>query len=283
VFGVLACGPRLTWNNSPPLCGAAIIALGGLPGNGFDLPHDMSQLISYTRTAASDASVLRRPSYGVSLPFSWLSQSVPLLKPFRVPARLATGVLLCSAVLAAFGLKALQDRMGGRFNTVITKSVIFCIGSAMLFEACPYPYPIGLVKAHPFFERIAKEKENFSLIEAPIVVHQELMHLQTVHGKPIYIGHLARAPRQAFWLPATNKILRFLSPQPFIWQSPEEKPPPQTWEAALRQLRKLKTRYIIIHKGEAKPELLRQYDQLLMGKLKLPVIYDDAELRVYRL
>jgi uncharacterized RDD family membrane protein YckC len=280
VFAVLSCGAAL----QPNAPGIAVIALGGAPGNGFDLPLDGRQVVSFSADFLARPQVLLEPSYAIKLPMAWLPQLLSPLKAFRVPARLALGVLLAASVLAACALTMLDKRLQTLFGRRVANFALALIALLLALEYFPYPYPISVPDAHSFYAKMGKDKTKYAIGEAPLAVEPTPMQRQTRHGKAILLGNLSRAPREGFEIVAHNKILLLMSQRPEEWQLRTGiAPPPQTWLQALSELRALNVRYLIVRKREASLQMQRDCDRVLQGKLKLPILLDDDRLRVYQI
>ena len=99
VTWVLACGPwvSLGWSEF-------VLQIGlGAPGNGLSPPWNTNSVATLATQFALGFPLLQMQAI-IEMPFSWLAPHLPMLKAFRVPARLAVVVLMCCAPLAALGL-----------------------------------------------------------------------------------------------------------------------------------------------------------------------------------
>ena len=284
VFAVLSCGAFIRQNAIPGASSLAVIALGGAPGNGFDLPLDNRQLVLLSTEVIGRPQFLLEQNYAIHLPFDWLPKILPPLKPFRVPARLALGVLLAASVLAAGALalldKRLQTRLGKRGANVGLAIITLLIA----LEYCPFPYPLSIPDTHPFYAQMGKDEAKYAIAEAPLSVESSPMQRQTRSNKAVLLGNVARVPPADFEVVARNRILRLISAKPEEWEIRTGiAPPPQTWADALVQLRALNVRYLIVRKRDATPQMQRDCERILQRELHLPVLMDDSELRVYQL
>jgi uncharacterized RDD family membrane protein YckC len=280
VFLLLSCGAVL----QSSVGGLVVIALGGAPGNGFDLPFDNRQLVSFAAQVIGNPQLLWRQNYAVHLPMEWLPQLLPPLKAFRVPARLALGVLLSAGVLAACALALIIDRFQNIFGRRAANLTLAFIALLMLLEYFPYPYPLTAPDTHPFYAQMGKDKMRYAIVEAPLAVEPAPMQRQIQSNKPILLGNLSRAPLEGFQLVARNRILLLISARPAEWEFRTGiAPPPQTWSQALAELRALNVRYLIMRKREAAPQMQRDCERVLHRALHLPIVLDDAQLRVYQL
>jgi uncharacterized RDD family membrane protein YckC len=280
VFMILSCGAILHLNAGS----IAVLAFGGAPGNGFDLPFDNRQLVSLCAKAIGTPRILLEPSYAIHLPMTWLPQLLTPLKAFRVPARLALGVLLAASLLAACALTMIDRHLQTRFGKRAANFAVAMIAALMALEYCSYPYPLSVPDAHPFYAKMGRDKTRYAIAEAPLAVEPAPMQRQIQSGKPILLGNLSRAPRKGFQFAARNRILLLISARPDEWEYRTGlAPPPQTWPQALAELRALNVRYLIMRKREAPPPMQRDCERILHRTLHLPIVLDDNQLRVYRL
>jgi hypothetical protein len=183
------------------------------------------------------------------LPYALLYQ-LPLFNIARTPSRLAVLTMLSMSILAAFALAALlsgirrprRRRASGKLNWR-HGAVAFGLPLLVLFEFLSIPFPMVPPGWNvPIYSRIAAEPGRFALLELPIQPVGDYMAYQTIHGKPIIGGFLARQP-----------------PYPFVEQTPVLKylldtTSPSGPEAALvsggegvRALQELGVKYVIIH------------------------------------
>jgi hypothetical protein len=128
----------------------------------------------------------------VVLPYA-LIQSLPFISSTRTPGRynLVTGLAL--AIIAAFGLIVLLDRIKRANLRILITGVlaILILADYQLFlPAMTTPATIP-----PYMSELAKRDDVRAVFDLPWdnnLVAKEAIHYQTVHGKPLIAGHVVR-------------------------------------------------------------------------------------------
>jgi hypothetical protein len=92
----------------------SLLALYALVGVGASRKEALYALLGATILVFSLGPVLRLGDLQLPLPYRLLYEFVPGFGNLRVPARMWAIVMVCIAVLAAFGLRALMEQLGGR-------------------------------------------------------------------------------------------------------------------------------------------------------------------------
>jgi len=191
-FVVLSAGPYLLIHGVGLLPVPYLIA--GFPGIGFGLPWETGYLSRLAFTAVSSPGQVLSTSTGFEMPFFWLPSLIPLLKPFRVPARFDVIVLLCVAILASTGLSSLLDGMKRRHLSNMLVALI-CMSVVCEYYCCPYPS--FTPPSYPFFEALGRQRGHFALIEQPLVGDELSAYGQTLHHKPLFKSFISRPPAGA--------------------------------------------------------------------------------------
>ena len=281
VAWILAFGPILSLGQKAL---PVIIALGA-PTNGLSPPWNAQMPFEVAKTLAISFSP-NSPIFSAEMPFSWLAPWVPLLKAFRVPARLGVIVLMCCAPVAALGLSWIFERLAARARWL---PVMLGIGvaSALSFEYLTWPFPTSALSVPTFYRRIARDPARYAVVDVPLTTSAQFMGWQTVHGKAMLVGVTARVPPEAFALVARNPLLRALSPQDFDLPGQpqplrESLAPDFDYRPAIAELRRLDVRYLVLHKAMT-TEAQREEIVALLNRLRLPIVFDDADTRVYDL
>ena len=277
VAGVLAFGPTLTFRQS-----TFVLSLGlGAPGNAFNPPWNMEPMFTTTSQFALDFA-LDKPSFIGEMPFSWLAPHLPMLKAFRVPARLGVIVLMCCAPLAALGLAWLFERAQRRWLAALLG---FGVASAIGFEYLAAPFPTKELRVPAFYRQIARDPARYAIVDVPLTTSSQFMGWQTVHGKPTLVGVTARVPPEAFDLVARNLVLRALSVEVYTTPRHQNNTAPALdfdSQPSLKELRQLKVRYIVLHKSQS-DNFGYVRTEAVLTRLRLPVVFDDDDTRVYDL
>ncbi|MBI2298819.1 MAG: hypothetical protein HYU66_07710 [Armatimonadetes bacterium] len=280
---VLACGPQL-WiggiRGAPP---AALVLLGGPPGSAFRPPLTAAPLFDVARDGVASPRWLCHGSTEVRLPFDWLPTVLPLLRPFRAPARFAVVGLLAVAVLAAFGLA--RVRVGRPWAVPVA-------ALAVLGEFVVVPLPLVSMAADPFYEQLGRDPGDYAVLEAPVDLdYRAASYYQTVHRKKLLYATLSRYPPSAVRYLRSNPLLGLLGlgagdeahPAQHGLRAEQVTPAVRIGAGApgLASLRQVGVRYVVVHKDMLLPGSWDWAKSWLAGELGLPLAYEDAELGAF--
>ena len=129
---------------------------------------------------------------GLPLPFAVFAH-VPLLRHLRAPSRFSILVVLALAVLLAAGWTAWLARVR---RGSVRGGLTGVVAALMVAEYLTVPVPLFLAGAPEIFARVASEPGDFTVVEIPGIdqVPGRIMYDQTIHGKRIFIGTVARVP-----------------------------------------------------------------------------------------
>lgn len=298
------CGLVLSWGPSLSVAGRsefnlpALLLLGGVPGSALDPPWTTQATRDFCiGCLARPDCVLRR--YSVPLPFTLLRKSVPLLRAFKVPARLGLLTILSFGVFAAFGLSALRSAATRRCGTLGGLVLVAAVGALILLEYLMVPYPTFPTATHPFYQQLSTDSADYAIIDVPLnPCLSEYQAYQTVHHKKLFVGNLARVPPHATDFLARNRLLVYLSGTPMdpdrdgplilrltqippsVLHTPSER---AALDEALVQLCRARARYVVVHKDLLDGVSLTRCRDLLTSRLELPVVLEDRDLIVYAL
>ena len=163
VFGVLSLGPYLRLN----------------------LTDDASKAISS----------------GLPLPYLWL-QNIPPISFSRSPSRFVVMMEMALAMLAAFGVSGLLEKIGTlskrvKFGHVFLPAALtLAVTTIVCLEMQTLPWPIEKMEQPQIFKQIAAESGDFAIMELPLTNHgvqdARRMYYQTIHHRPIAGGYIAR-------------------------------------------------------------------------------------------
>jgi len=143
------------------------------------------------------------------LPYNWFIQKTPLLRGVRVPARFAVMCILSLSILAGWGFKSIGDLIKPALKPIAAAAAVILV----LFEFTAPPATSGIGNLPSPYLKIARDQENYALLEVPVALPQNVrryMTYQTVHGKPIISGELARIPAGAWNFIMGNPFVRLL-------------------------------------------------------------------------
>ena len=239
----------------------------------------------------------------------------PLFSFTRVPARLIVMVMLSLSIVAAYGLKSLsqwiQNRSEGiaqspflawvwrsrsskigstvsrslpnakRLSKAVMMSFFFC---AIIFEYVSFPLPLGKMAVPKMYYQIASEEGDFALVELPRdycyaqCQVSEYQYYQTVHRKKLVGGYIARNPSYALDFVYNTPVIRELN----FAELPPDILRQDLSEVGLSLLNYYDVRYIILHRDYMTPEMFHKVDGFINDVLRIPLDYQDANMRRYR-
>ena len=294
---ILACGPTLKIGGREGYNFLALSALGGVPPNGFNEPWNTGLILhfSFTMLAAPDQALV--DTNAVSLPFPWLGELLPPLRPMRCPARFAVLTIMACALVGAWALAYWRRNLRARRGNVRATAIMAVVGAVMLFEHLVVPVALFDTSAHPFYHRLAQDSDDYAVLEVPIARHiSEFQLYQTVHGKRLFSGHLARVPSNATRYLDSRPLLRALQAPELVFEphgsaSLELADIPVAllhsrrqqgiWQDDLDDLRRLDTRYIITHDHYLEAKSRQRLHYMLGRALSLPRILREDGFSVY--
>jgi hypothetical protein len=134
------------------------------------------------------------------LPYRLL-QLLPVFNVSRTPNLFFNGALLAMAVLLALGLRQLMARAGrGRPAT----AVLLVVSGLVLFEGLAVPLQaMDRPAVSACYRVLAADPRPGAVLDLPVTGVNEPLYFQTVHGRPIAGGRLARS-----------------LPNPFLYETP---------------------------------------------------------------
>jgi len=217
----------------------------------------------------------------ISLPYALVHQ-LPFLSLNRAPARWSVMLVLCLAVLVAYGLQWLH-----------TRSKILGLGSllvALLVLAEFLVAPISTWDAREvpeFYQELAQEDGDFAILQVPVGFAGarepggHYMYLQTFHEKRILGGYVSRTPDSAFDLIRSNDLVYALCDRDYP-RAGRGRPSitPQMVESGSEELQRLRIHYVILHKKYVQPTEQARLREVLVEMLGIPV-YEDAEITAF--
>lgn len=187
--------------------------------------------------------------FEAKLPYYYLDILVPGFSISGIPGRFVVMTSLVTAVLAGYGLSELARRFPQRASLL---SLIAALVVSLEFLATPVA---GSATALPqFYTAMAADDQQYAVIDLKWDANY-LLHAQTVHGKPLVGGWLARLPQeQATYLDQGGLDKAFL----YLLLGPEGQAiaDPATLQSTIQTaLAERNVRYIIDHNHAAGPWL----------------------------
>jgi hypothetical protein len=204
----------------------------------------------------------------IRLPYALIGDRFPL-NTLRSPDRYNLLLPLALAPLAGVAAADLQKRWRERRGSII----VGLIGALIVFEYLGVPYPtIDPLPASPHYADLAADPDAFAILDIPLERSdtKRYLYYQTLHGKPIVEGRVARVPADAYALFDAIPLLGG-------WRASIDPPYPPDLGHQLDQLAARDVREIIVHKDYLAPEqasALRDY-------FTYAPYYEDERIAVY--
>jgi hypothetical protein len=202
-----------------------------------------------------------------SLPYYRLSRFISAFEITGIPGRFVVITSLALAVLSGFGLAGLNHWLGRRsYGRLVWVIAALLIG----LEYLAIPLRLTSTQTPHFYQLMAADAETYAVIDLKWDANF-LMYTQTVHGKPLIGGWLARLPEnQADYLDegSLDRVLLHV-----LLGSVEAVDPASVQEAVQAALDQRHVRYMIVH-DDAAGALLEQ----LIG---WPRVYEEDSMMVY--
>lgn len=221
----------------------------------------------------------------VPMPYRAISDTL-LDTLIRRPHRLNNFLGIPVAMIASWAMVDLQARFQTRFGAyrgrqLSTLASLF-LGALILLENPIPPIPTTDTYVPQWYRDLAANEEEFAILEIPF--HNRgfdklYMFYQTVHGKPILVGHVSRLPQEAFTF---LDSIPFLEPlrSIYTWNVVE-----QSWvdfdqKDVTRQfsiLSRENVRYIVLNKPLIAPGFIERWRDWVTFE----PVYEDEEVLVY--
>ncbi len=232
--------------------------------------------LAFTLLALGPALQIDGQIYDLPLPYRLLAAVIPAFALTGIPGRMVVMTSLALAILAAYGLSMLTRWAKNRSSiSQTTLNFWLCLAAGVLIglEYLAVPLQLSQTSVNDFYQIMAEDSKPYAVIDLKWDANF-LMHAQTVHGKPLVGGWLARLPvEQAAYLNQGGLDKTFLA---FLvgWEWPQLTAQPEMLPGALQAaLAKRQVRYIIAHDRATGP-WLEQW-------VGWPVVYEDDEVVVY--
>lgn len=209
----------------------------------------------------------------IPMPYQLLSQLIPAFSITGIPGRFVVITSLALAMLAALGLANLIDWLstasGQRLAIKYGMNVMVIL--LIILEFLPIPLRLTSTNLDDFYTQLGADPEPYAILDIKWDVNF-LLHAQTIHGKPLLGGWLARLPEeQAAFLNQGGLDKSFL----YLMLGPEGKifSDPAVQSAIQNALDERNVRYIIDHDNVA--------GTFLEPLLGWPVVYKGDGIVVY--
>jgi hypothetical protein len=128
--------------------------------------------------------------YDINLPYAYLHRFIPGFSITGIPGRFVVMTALATAVLAGLAVSAGIKRLGRRAVVLMP-----LVSGLVAMELLTLPVA-GTDTALPaFYAQMASDRDVYAVLDVKWDANY-LMHAQTVHGKPLIGGWLARLPAE---------------------------------------------------------------------------------------
>ncbi len=217
------------------------------------------------------------------LPFAVLSLLEPL-RQFRTPSRLTLAVAFGLSVVAVYVLAHLIARI--RSRKVLIAIVALLIGGKLVMTLVQNPFVIQTYPTYEFYDQIATEAGDFTLLEVPFGVRSGLerigsggevvQYYQHIHGKRLIGGSMARVPSAVFEFYRQHPALLFLSGEETA--ETEDK----LSEDLLTVLAWSEAGYVLLHRSMLDVETAEMMERFLDNQPSLARLGVEDDLVIYR-
>ncbi len=226
----------------------------------------------------------------VPMPLAGLIALWPAFKLIRQASRFNVMVGLSLAVLVGLACadifqrleRRLSRRPAGGKRSLASPLVAAAIVGVVIFEYLAVPCPLLPARVSPWYTALAQEAEDPAIVELPLglLTSGRSLHGQTVHGKRMVNGYVARAASDVNPFVLSSPLLKALyvrmEPDPTLHDLPAE----------LGVLAANDIRYLVLHKTPVPPYPAVEADvqaswRKTFERLGLQPHYEDAEILVY--
>ncbi|MCL7453712.1 MAG: hypothetical protein M8467_11770 [Anaerolineae bacterium] len=226
---------------------------------------------------------------GVPLPFALVAR-LPFFEGNRYPSRYSVMLLLCLAMLVAFGLSFLLSRQRpsrSRFVHLAAPLLVLLL----LFEHLSMPLPLSDMRVPDVYRTLQREMPgDFALLDLPVAwrngfrvtgtQHPTIMfqqYYQSVHQKRLLAGNTSRNPPLKFQYfteaPLINTLIALETGQPVAPAVVE-----RDRALAPQVLRFFDIQAIVVHPGETGPGMIPYVE----STMPVQAFYDDGQIVAYR-
>lgn len=222
-------------------------------------------------------------SFSIQTPYTFLYNNINVLRYFRAEARFSILLMLCLAILAAYGIEAMMKLSNGHTTKTFSRPNILgvILVSLIILEFAPTINVANIPVLDPYYTKISHDSSNFAVFELPATraTSQIYLYEQTQFLKPLINGKISQSGVN---VPTYVKYQLFLCPMSQT-KCPAENVIRQPFnEAQLGRviLTYYNIKYVIINRQLISKSQLRAATSLLRASLGSPV-YKDKDIIVY--
>jgi hypothetical protein len=187
----------------------------------------------------------------IPLLYLFMYKHIPFFYQMKTAFRFNNMVMLSLSVLAGCGVMRIFDKVKDKNKFKISMLIASCIIFEFLFlSPARYPIPSQPSSVPNWYHRLAKEKDDFAIIDLPIGDFMSLrkyLYFQTIHQKKTpYSFYLFETKRlfenNAFLRYLKNLFWNIMTEASFLESSND-----LNFNDALEELQTLKFKYIVVH------------------------------------
>jgi hypothetical protein len=227
---------------------------------------------------------------GVPLPLAGLITLWPGFKLIRQASRFNVMVGLSLAVLVGLACADLMSRLDRRATRARWRArrrsprtplrpATLALAAAITFEYLAVPCPLLPDRVSPWYGTLAREEGDFAIVELPLgqLFAGRSLHGQTVHGKRLVNGYVARAAADVSPFVLSSELLKAL----YVRMEPD--PALHDLAAEIGVLAANDVRYVVLHKTPVPPYPAVEADVLAAWRRTLGSgpLYEDDDVVVY--
>ena len=174
------------------------VSLGILPlllaGLGWRRSHGMWKIALLFFVVLSLGPELTLLGHNTHIPLPYrLHSLIPVVRGARIPSRYVIMASLCIVPIMATGVDRLLERTPSRRGEVFGLLLFF-----LFLESLACPFPTNPCRESDVYRRMAADPRPGAVLMLPAPYAANAMFLQTIHGRPIVGGHIARQD-PAWW------------------------------------------------------------------------------------
>lgn len=221
----------------------------------------------------------------VQTPYTFLYNHISILHYFRAEARFSILLMLCLAILVAYGIDEMIKLFDGHVNKLgISRGKLLGLILVVLIiiEFAP-TIVVAVVPSDPIFSKIAHESGQFAILELPATrgTSQIYLYEQTIFDKPLINGKISQSgvnvpEYMRYQIFICELLLRACPAQNVIVQPYTDK------QMAPIILSYYNIKYIIVNKALLSKSNLNKLTNLLSNSLGSP-LYQDQQVVLYGL
>lgn len=123
---------------------------------------------------------------GIIMPYRLMERVIPFISLSGMPVRMMVMVYLAAGIICAYGISKIS------MKSAINKILILLFLFVLFIEYFPFPMPVTKINIPQYITSLKYMPEAGSVDNSSSP--SEALYFQTIHGKPLAYGYLARIP-----------------------------------------------------------------------------------------